>query len=40
MAAGHVNVEETARRIARADVDTAVEAIAAAERVLEQLAPR
>jgi DNA-binding MurR/RpiR family transcriptional regulator len=34
VAADHVNVEETARRIARADVDTAVEAIAAAERVL------
>ena len=34
VAADHVNVEETARRIARADVDTAVEAIAAADRVL------
>jgi DNA-binding MurR/RpiR family transcriptional regulator len=34
VAADRVNVEETARRITRADVDTAVEAIAAAERVL------
>ena len=34
VAADHVNVEETARRISRADVDTAVEAIAAADRVL------
>ncbi|MBA2644809.1 MAG: MurR/RpiR family transcriptional regulator, partial [Solirubrobacterales bacterium] len=34
VAADHVNVEETARRVSRADVDTAVEAIAAAERVL------
>src|SRR5918998_6693525 len=34
VAADHVNVEETARRIARGDVDTAVEAIAAADRVL------
>ena len=34
VAADHVNVEETARRISRGDVETAVEAIAAAERVL------
>ena len=34
VAADHINVEETARRISRADVETAVEAIAAAERVL------
>jgi DNA-binding MurR/RpiR family transcriptional regulator len=34
VAADHVNVEETARRAARRDVETAIDAIAAARRVL------
>jgi DNA-binding MurR/RpiR family transcriptional regulator len=34
IAADHVNVEETARRVARRDVETAIDAIAAARRVL------
>ena len=34
VAADHVNVEETARRVARRDVETAIDAIAAARRVL------
>jgi DNA-binding MurR/RpiR family transcriptional regulator len=34
IAADHVNVEETARKVSRSDVDAAIEAISAAERVL------
>jgi DNA-binding MurR/RpiR family transcriptional regulator len=34
IAADHVNVEDTARRISRSEVDGAIEAIAAAERIL------
>jgi DNA-binding MurR/RpiR family transcriptional regulator len=34
VAADHLNLEETARRVCRADIDAAVEAIGAAERVL------
>ena len=34
MAADHVNVEETARKISRSDVEAAIDAIAGAERVL------
>jgi DNA-binding MurR/RpiR family transcriptional regulator len=34
LAADHVNLEETARRTSRSDVDTAVEQIATAERIL------
>jgi DNA-binding MurR/RpiR family transcriptional regulator len=34
IAADHVNVEETARKVSRSDVDAAVEAISAADRVL------
>ena len=34
LAADHVNVEETARRVSRSDVDAAIEAIAQADRVL------
>src|SRR6185503_3162000 len=34
LAADHVNVEETARKVSRSDVDAAVDAIATAPRVL------
>ena len=34
MAADHVNVEETARKISRSDIESAIDAIAAARRVL------
>ena len=34
VAADHVNVEDTARRVSRSEVDGAIEAIAAAERIL------
>lgn len=34
LAADYVNVEETARRVSRSDIDAAVEAIASADRVL------
>jgi DNA-binding MurR/RpiR family transcriptional regulator len=34
VAADHVNLEETARRVSRSDVDGAIEALAAAERIL------
>jgi DNA-binding MurR/RpiR family transcriptional regulator len=34
VAADHVNVEDTARRVSRSDVEGAIEAIAAAERIL------
>jgi DNA-binding MurR/RpiR family transcriptional regulator len=34
IAADHVNVEETARKVSRSDVDAAIEAISAADRVL------
>jgi DNA-binding MurR/RpiR family transcriptional regulator len=34
VAADHVNVEETARRVSRSEVEGAIEAIAAAERIL------
>jgi DNA-binding MurR/RpiR family transcriptional regulator len=34
LAADHVNVEETARKVSRSDVDAAIEAIAAADKLL------
>ena len=34
VAADHVNLEETARKVSRSDVDAAIEAIASAERIL------
>jgi DNA-binding MurR/RpiR family transcriptional regulator len=34
VAADHVNLEETARKVSRSDVDAAIESIAAAERIL------
>jgi DNA-binding MurR/RpiR family transcriptional regulator len=34
VAADHVNVEETARRVSRSDVDAAIESIATAEKIL------
>jgi DNA-binding MurR/RpiR family transcriptional regulator len=34
VAADHVNVEETARRVSRSDVEAAIEAVAGAERIL------
>jgi DNA-binding MurR/RpiR family transcriptional regulator len=34
VAADHVNVEETARRVSRSDVEAAIEAVATAERIL------